>query len=59
PGAIYVRVRWSPYWQLRGVRGCVAAAGQFTRIDADGAGAARLQMSFSLGRVGSRAPRCD
>ncbi|MGH2860124.1 MAG: hypothetical protein ACRDLT_01310 [Solirubrobacteraceae bacterium] len=59
PGAIYVRVRWSPYWQLRGVRGCVAAAGQFTRIDAGGAGVARLQMGFSLGRVGSRAPRCD
>ena len=24
PGCVHVRVRWSPYWQLSGVRGCVA-----------------------------------
>lgn len=59
PGHIYLRVRWSPYWQLRGVRGCVAPAGAFTRISAGGSGRASLEMSFSLTRVGSRAPRCD
>ena len=58
-GGIYVRVRWSPYWQLSGVHGCVAPAGQFTRVGADGPGHARLRMSFSPARVGSRAPRCD
>jgi hypothetical protein len=58
-GSIYVRVRWSPYWRLTGVRGCVAPAGQFTRVTAEGTGPAGLQMSFSIGRVGSRAPRCD
>lgn len=59
PGSIELRVRWSPYWQLSGVRGCVAPAGQFTRISAGAAGRARLSMSFSLARVASRVPRCD
>jgi len=59
PGSIDLRVRWSPYWQLSGVRGCVAPAGQFTRISADAAGRARLSMSFSLARIASRTPRCD
>ncbi len=59
PGAIYLRVRWSPYWRLAGVRGCVDPAGRFTRITASGAGSATLSMSFALGRIGSRTPRCD
>jgi hypothetical protein len=59
PGVITLRVRWSPYWQLRGVRGCVAPAGQFTRIDATTSGRARLSMGFALARISSRAPRCD
>jgi hypothetical protein len=58
-GSTYLRVRWSPYWQLSGVHGCVAPAGQFTRITTRTAGLARLSMSFSLGRVGSRTRRCD
>ena len=58
-GSTFVRVRWSPYWQLSGVRGCVAPAGAFTRVTADQAGRAALTMSFSLSRVGSHAPRCD
>jgi hypothetical protein len=58
-GNIYLRLRWSPYWQLSGVRGCVLPAGRFTRINASTAGAARLSMSFSLARVGSRRRRCD
>jgi hypothetical protein len=59
PGSIYLRVRWSPYWQLRGVRGCVAPAGDLTRIRARGSGRAQLQMSFSLGRLDARAARCN
>jgi hypothetical protein len=58
-GSVYLRVRWSPYWRLSGVHGCVAPAGQFTRIAAEQAGQARLTMSFSIARIGSRAVRCD
>ena len=58
-GAIHVRVRWSPYWQLSGVRGCVAPAGAFTLITTRGRGSAELRMSFSIARIDSRAPRCD
>jgi hypothetical protein len=59
PGSTYLRVRWSPYWQLSGVRGCVAPAGRFTLIRTDGAGRALLGMSFSPTRVDSHAPRCN
>jgi hypothetical protein len=58
-GTVDVRVRWSPYWQLSGLRGCVAPAGQFTLIEARGSGRARLGMAFSLTRIGSRAARCN
>jgi hypothetical protein len=58
-GSTYLRVRWSPYWQLSGVRGCVAPAGPFTRITTTAAGPARLSMSFSPARVDSHAPRCN
>ncbi len=59
PGSIYVRVRWSAYWRLTGVSGCVAPEGQFTRIQARGTGRARLVMTFSLARVRARTPRCN
>jgi hypothetical protein len=59
PGAIELRVRWSPYWELSGVRGCVAPSGQFTRISTTGSGRATLAMSFSLTRVGASTPRCN
>ncbi|HET9094780.1 MAG TPA: hypothetical protein VFN36_06790 [Solirubrobacteraceae bacterium] len=60
PGRVLVRVRWSPYWRLSGVAGCVRpAAGGLTRIDATGGGRAQLGMDVTLGRVGSRAPRCN
>jgi hypothetical protein len=59
PGSVLVRVRWSPYWRLTGVRGCVAPAGRFTRIDARRAGRAWLRISFSLARVRASTARCD
>lgn len=59
PGLIRLRVRWSPYWQLRGVRGCVAPDGDFTEVRARSTGGAQLDMSLALSRIGSRAPRCD
>jgi hypothetical protein len=59
PGALVVRVRWSPYWQLSGVAGCVAPAGELTQIDARSRGRAVLRMSFTPARIGSRSARCD
>jgi hypothetical protein len=58
-GRVHVRVRWSPYWRLTGVSGCVAPWGQFTLIEARGSGRARLGMAFSLARIDSSAPRCN
>ncbi len=58
-GVAYVRVRWSPYWQLSGVHGCVAPWGLFTLIRARSSGTARLQISFSLGRLEARSERCS
>jgi hypothetical protein len=59
PGATFVRVRFSPYWQLSGVRGCVEPAGAFTEVVARGSGPARLGIAFALGRIGAHSPRCD
>jgi hypothetical protein len=58
-GTILVRVRFTPYWALRGVPGCVAPAGQFTKLTVRGSGSARLGIAFSLGRIGARSPRCS
>jgi len=58
-GVAYVRVRWSPYWQLGGVRGCVAPWGAFTLIRTRSSGTASLQISFSLGRIKARSARCN
>jgi hypothetical protein len=58
-GAAYVRVRWSPYWQVSGVNACVAPWGAFTVIRARSSGTARLRIGFSLARIGARSPRCD
>jgi hypothetical protein len=59
PGRALVRVRFSPYWRLSGVRGCVAPAGALTELRFYTRGRARLAISFSLSRVASRSPRCD
>lgn len=59
PGTAYVRVRWSPYWRLSGVSGCVAPWGAFTLVRARSSGTARLQISFSLTRIGTHSARCD
>ncbi len=59
PGSILLRVHFTPYWELENVPGCVAPAGDFTRVSAHRAGTARLVIAFSLGRIGARAPRCN
>jgi hypothetical protein len=58
-GTAHLRVRWSPYWQVSGVGACVAPWGEFTLVRARSSGTARLQMRFSLGRIGARSPRCN
>jgi hypothetical protein len=58
PGSTLVRVRFTPYWALSGAQGCVAPAGEFTRVTLTRAGTARLVIRFSLSRVGARSPRC-
>jgi hypothetical protein len=56
PGEALVRVRWSPYWLLRG--GCVERAGEWTRVTARRTGHLRLVMSFSPERLFDRGRRC-
>jgi hypothetical protein len=56
PGSALVRVRWSPYWRLRG--GCVESAGDWTRVRAARAGRLRMTMAFAPARVLFRGPRC-
>jgi hypothetical protein len=59
PGSVYLRVRFTPYWKLTGVPGCVAKDGDFTRVRFDSAGTARLVIAFSLRRVGATSARCE
>lgn len=59
PGSTLLRVRYSPYWRLTGVHGCVAPAGQLTRINASQPGHAHLITDFGLSHIGSRSPRCS
>ena len=42
-----------PYWALSGGVGCVAPAGQYTRVTLRTAGTVRLVTRFSLSRIGS------
>jgi hypothetical protein len=58
PGSAFVRVRFTPYWRLTGVPGCVAKAGDFTRVSFRSTGTAKLVIAFSLGRIAATNPRC-
>jgi hypothetical protein len=55
-GSALVRVRWSPYWHVRG--GCVERAGDWTRVTAERPGELHMTTSFSLERVLLRGRRC-
>ncbi len=57
-GTALVRIRFSPYWSLGQGAGCVAPAGDFTSLRLRRPGPVKLVMSFSLGRIGARSPRC-
>lgn len=59
PGPVVVRVRHSPYWELRAGRGCVdRAPGGWTRLRLARAGPATVGMRFAPGRVVDRGARC-
>jgi hypothetical protein len=58
-GAALIRVRFSPYWALAGVPGCVSADGPMTRAVADRTGHARLVIRFSPRRIAATGPRCN
>jgi hypothetical protein len=57
-GSAYIRVHFSPYWALGEGTGCVSPAGDFTRLQVSRPGPVKLVISFSLGRIGARTPRC-
>jgi hypothetical protein len=59
PGTHSLRIRFTPYWRLTGVPGCVARAPDgFTTLTLRGTGIAHLVIDFTLDRVGARSPRC-
>jgi hypothetical protein len=57
-GVSLVHVRFTPYWALSGGTGCVAPAGQYTRVTLRAPGTVRLVTSFAFDRIGADSPRC-
>jgi hypothetical protein len=57
-GTTLIRVHWSPYWAITQGSGCVAPAGQFTKLTSRRAGHVHIAISFALGRIGATSPRC-
>jgi hypothetical protein len=58
-GTALVRVRYSPYWAVTQGSGCVAPAGDFTRLVIRRPGTLRVGIRFSLSRVGATSARCN
>jgi hypothetical protein len=59
PGTATVRVRYTRYLRLAGLRGCVAPApGGWTRVRVDRIGPAQLVADFTPERVLADGPRC-
>jgi hypothetical protein len=59
PATVTLRVRWTPYWAITAGDACVEPDGDWTRLRVRRAGTVRLATRFSLGRIGSRAARCE
>jgi hypothetical protein len=58
-GTFTVRVRFTPYWALAAGHGCVSrGAGDWTQVQARGAGSLHVVIDFSLARVFQRGARC-
>ena len=60
PGSYTVRIHFTPYWKIAGVRGCVAQApGDWTSVRTRAAGTAHVTIDFSFARVLAHGARCD
>ncbi len=57
-GTVLLRVRFTPYWAIGEGSGCVAPAGDFTKLTLRAPGTVRLVIRFSFGRIRARSPRC-
>jgi hypothetical protein len=58
-GATLLRVHFTPYWAVVVGSGCVAPAGDLTKLTIRHPGPVKLQTEFALGRIGARSPRCS
>jgi hypothetical protein len=58
PGTALLHVRFTPYWALSTGAGCVAPAGDATRLTLRRAGPVRLSIRFAPERIGATSPRC-
>jgi hypothetical protein len=58
PGSTLLHVRFTPYWALAVGSGCVAPAGDLTRLTVRRSGPVKLETRFSLGRIQAHSPRC-
>ena len=59
-GSHLLRVRFTPYWRLTGIAGCVGrSADGFTALALRGTGTARLVIEFAPGRIGAGSKRCS
>jgi hypothetical protein len=58
PGTVLLHVRFTPYWAVVSGSGCVAPAGDLTRVTVRRPGPLRLGIRFAVSRVGARSPRC-
>lgn len=58
-GTTFLRVHFTPYWALVRGAGCVAPAGEGTRVTVRRAGEAELAIRFSLDRVRANSARCS
>jgi hypothetical protein len=58
PGTALIHVHFSPYWAVTQGSGCVAPAGDSTKLVVRRPGVLRVAIRFSLGRIGATSPRC-
>jgi hypothetical protein len=57
-GTTLLHVHFTPYWALVRGSGCVAPAGDSTRLTLRRAGTAELAVRFALDRIRASSPRC-
>ncbi|HEX2086177.1 MAG TPA: hypothetical protein VHF89_10880 [Solirubrobacteraceae bacterium] len=57
-GALLVRVRWTPYWEVVEGAACVERAGDWTRLRVERPGAIRVAARFDPIRIVDRDPAC-